>query len=359
MSVKNILFLDKVFLRGKKTKAVTGAERFNLYLIKELAEQGHHITIYATDCWREDIETICGAERVKNYSYKKMFRVAWPNAVMSVLTLIFVDRRKYDVVLMGNVGRIVLPIIKFAKFRLSKALLVLIAHREPTPLYIKLLEGLKIRTLAVNKQIAESFKQAGFSDTEVYYGEVQSKNFQVSVNNKDKDGIVDFCVFGNLDSVWKGSDVAVEAFRALPEEVKSRSKLHLAGYSKKVPSYEEENIITYPWLTESEVPDFLNSMDIALFPSRDEAVMKETFSQSSVQAMLAGLPLVVSTIPVLKEKVEHGGGLVFKGLDDLTNKMEKLYTDKELRASMGEKARQSAKEHYSWSTEYFVERFLN
>jgi len=354
----NILFLDKVFLKGKKCTAVTGAERFNLHWIKELAHLGNHISVYATKCWSEDIESICKSANVKHYKLSKLVRVAWPKAIISSLRLLFIDKKPYDTIIMGNVGRIILPVVRLIRFRFPKTKLILMAHREPTPLYLKILAGMDLRVIAVNNKIAEGFTNAGYKDVQVYFGEIRKTHFFSKKKSVKENRIFNFCVFGNLDPEWKGSDVAAEAFSNLPHEIKANAKLHLAGYFGKIPKFEDKNIITYPWMPEEEVPQFLSSMDVAIVPSRDRVVMKETFSQASVQAMLAGLPLIVNNLPVLVEKVENGGGLIFSDTKELTQHMILLYQNPKLREEMSIKSRSEANSRFTWSTEYFVEQFL-
>jgi glycosyltransferase involved in cell wall biosynthesis len=133
--------------------------------------------------------------------------------------------------------------------------------------------------------------------------------------------------------------------------------LHLAGFLEP-PAFPEQNIIAYKWKPLDEIADFLRQMDVMIVPSRDENVMRETFSQSAVQGMLSGLPLIVSALPVLTEKINNGGGLVFRDSNELTHAMSKLAADSELRRTFGEQGRKTALERYVWSTRVFADEFI-
>ena len=75
--------------------------------------------------------------------------------------------------------------------------------------------------------------------------------------------------------------------------------------------------------------------------------------------MLTGLPLIVNNIPVLTEKIDTGGGLVFDDVDGLTKAMRRFADDPQLRRKMGEQGRQTALERYIWNTQNFVDEIWN
>ena len=76
----------------------------------------------------------------------------------------------------------------------------------------------------------------------------------------------------------------------------------------------------------------------------------EGFGISVIEAAAAGVPYVVSDIPVLKEVTRNGqGGLIAKVGDiaELSQKLEKLITDKKLYAEKSKQAIHLAKS-YQW-----------
>jgi len=147
------------------------------------------------------------------------------------------------------------------------------------------------------------------------------------------------------------------AFRALAPEVRARARLHLVAYHQP-PAIAEKDIAAYPWMDPDALPDLLRKMDVLLVPSRDEEVMRETFSQAMVQGMLTGLPILANDLPVLTEKLDRGGGLIFRNVPELTAGMARLAEDAGLREKLGREARATALARYVWSTAEFASRHL-
>ena len=108
----------------------------------------------------------------------------------------------------------------------------------------------------------------------------------------------------------------------------------------------------------SDIPEFVRRMDVMLVPSRDEIVMRETFSQVIVQGMLSGLPVIASDLPVLTEKLDTGGGKVFRSPSDLADIMKDFAESATLRQEVGAKGRETALARYVWDTAVFREKYL-
>jgi len=78
----------------------------------------------------------------------------------------------------------------------------------------------------------------------------------------------------------------------------------------------------------------------------------EGFGISTIEAAAAGVPYVVSDIPVFREVTKNGtGGLLFKtgNILDLTNQLKKLITSKKLYNQKSKEALKLA-ENYNWKT---------
>lgn len=353
-NTKKILFIDKRLLFRKRDKAIRGAEKFNLALAQDLAAMGFSLTIVACRTWGEAIraeEPISGVHIVE----MPLFRVSWVNALLAAAKLI---GKRFDVLLLGNVGNgISLPTWLMHRFGIFPRC-VLIAHREATKFFVSVLRRVPTSVIAVNNTIAEHFDQQSFTSVHVYYGIADSDKYFPDQTQKPKDGIVHFAVFGNLDSPWKGSDTAVEAFRLLSPEVRSRVHLHLASFVNNAPVLEDKDITVYSWLSEADCAALLRRMDVLIIPSRDTGIMKETFCQSLVQGMFTGLPVIASDLPVLTEKLDAGGGVIFRSVDELARHIETLAGDPELRERMGRLAQKTAHERYAWRTDDFVNKYL-
>jgi glycosyltransferase involved in cell wall biosynthesis len=94
-----------------------------------------------------------------------------------------------------------------------------------------------------------------------------------------------------------------------------------------------------------DVPDILDELDLFVFSSRQEG-----FPVAVSEAMLAGVPLIVSDIEPLREAVRDGDlGFLFEAGDreDLGAKIVGLLGDETKRAELAENAREYARENFS------------
>ena len=207
--------------------------------------------------------------------------------------------------------------------------------------------------------VAAGFRGKGLAaDVVVDYGVMDADRFHPAEAPRPAAAPVRFCVLGALDNAWKGADTALAAFRLLPPAVRARCELHLMAWREPPAFPDDPGVTAYAWRDAGGVPDFLRGMDAMLVPSRDEEVMRETFSQTAVQGMLTALPIVHSPIPVLVEKFDRGGGLCARTPAEFAAAMERLAGDPALRAKLGAEARATALARYVWSSERFLREHL-
>ena len=347
----SILYLQKSLLKHERQPVVRGVELFDALLIRDLVAAGHQITLPMVACWeplmRERLpEAGCWIWRMPNLG-----------GAMQTSLLVALRATSHDVLLLGNVGNGVVPATKllFALRKVGKA--ALIANREAAPYFVNALRRYAVRVLAVNGQIAAPFRAAGYPLVDTDYGIPNAAEFFPAPEAKPAEAPVDFCVVGQLDNAWKGADTAIAAFERLPDAVRARCRLHLASFVNP-PPITTPGIQIYPWMPIIDIPAFLRRMDIMLVPSRDEHVMRETFSQVIVQGMLTALPIIASDRPVLMEKLDQGGGLIFKTVDELAHHMQTLANDAALRQRLGAEARRVALARYVWDTGRFIRKYL-
>lgn len=348
--MKTILFLDKVFLK-KKPGVLRGVELFNLHLLRDLLRVGCPVLVAADRSWAEEIRSFA-------HPYKPellLLQVLGSEFLNSLAAAFGLWRRKVDVLLLGNVGKGIILLARRLWWMRVFTKCVLIAHREAFPHFVHVFRRFPGHAVCVNEKIAEPFRAAGYSSVQVDYGIFDAERFYPQ-ERKTADA-VHFCVLGMLDNAWKGADTAVEAFRLLPAGAQAKCVLHLASFTSP-PAFPEKNIIAYAWMPSEKIPEWLRTMDVMLCPSRDEEVMRETFSQAVVQGMLTGLPVIASDRPIFVEKLQQGGGLVFHDAAELARHMETLIGDPGLRARLGRQGRQTAQERYVWNTERFVHRYI-
>lgn len=344
----SILFLEKSFLKQTRNVVSRGVELFDLQLIQELLSRGYRVTLPIVSAWEPSVRKELAATAVR------LVRV--PNLGHPMLNGLWsaVTTGRHDVLVLGNVANGLIPAIQWL-FRARKVpRATLIANREASPRFVKALRPFPLHVVAVNGVIAERFRRAGYPAVAVSGGVLNAELFHPRSQPKPAPEPVNFCVVGQLDNAWKGADTAIAAYQQLPDESRRNSRLHLASFLHP-PAINDPNIVIYPWMaTAHHTPEFLRRMDVMLVPSRDEVVMRETFSAAMVQGMLTGLAQVVSDLPILKEKLEHGGGLVFHNVNELTQHMAQLIADAALRQRLGAEARQTALRQYVWNMDQFI-----
>jgi glycosyltransferase involved in cell wall biosynthesis len=345
----SILFLEKVFLKRREAPA-RGVEIFNLNLVRDMASLGAAVTVPAHASWAEDLRK-CGETEIRTV------RLGGGPVIAGLAGVLSLASRRFDALLLGNVATGLIPAIGFVRLARLARRAVLIAHREPHPRFLRAQVRMPTSVVAVNRVIADEFRAAGFPDTKVSYGVTDAERFYPGTPRSRTDGVVRFCVVGQLESAWKGSDWALEAFAGLPPALAGRCELHLASY-RNPPAGLPRGAHARAWMPLAEMSAFLREMDVMLVPSRDEHVMRETFCQAMVQGMLTGLPVAVNDLPVLTEKLDRGGGLVFKDVAGLRAAMETLAADPALRARLGAEGRATAQERYIWRTGDFLQTYF-
>ncbi len=347
----SILFLDKV-LAGPGRRPPRGVELFNLNLIGDLARRGHRVTAPVHPDWQPPIRRAAGdapvnlvgpdADEGENPPRGWMIRAA--------------SRQRADLLLLANVANRLIPCLIWLRLRRAARHCVLIAHREPSRRSLRAQKAWPSTVVAVNRTIAGHYRRAGFDRVSVYYGVTEADRFFPAPERPEGE-TVNFCVAGDLDNPWKGSDTAVAAFGQLDPAVRQRCRLHLASFSRP-PEFGDPRIVGYRWMPASAMPDFFRRMDVMIVPSRDRGVMMETFSQVMVQGMLSGLPVIAGRLPVLEEKLDRGGGVVFDDVPGLAAAMARLAGDPGLRRELGRAGRETARARYVWDTGLFAEKFL-
>ena len=346
----NILFMDKVLLACMK-EPVRGVEIFNVRLLRDLSSQGDTVTVPVHSSWVPHLKSEVGDQ------VALMPVAAGRKSLLNGMCAVWKLRKSvFDVLLLANVANGLLPALGYLRRKRIVSRCVLVAHREPSKRFLKHMKRLPTRVVSVNGIIAKEFlDEGGYELSEVYYGVTEADRFKPGSGSSD--GIVRFCVLGQLDNAWKGADTAVAAFESMRAACDVPCELHLASFSN-ADAWRGDGVVPYQWMPAGDIPEFLGKMDIMLVPSRDEIVMRETFSQVIVQGMLCALPVIASDLPVLTEKLDTGGGKVFRDVEDLAVLMKALAESVEMRQEVGAKARETALARYVWDTAVFREKYL-
>jgi glycosyltransferase involved in cell wall biosynthesis len=174
----------------------------------------------------------------------------------------------------------------------------------------------------------------------------------------------DEIVFSFLGTVneRKGFDLLLEAFSGLMQE-NLKTKLWVIGPYTKADNqniagsdefYDDQSLVSNNRIRffgriddRNYLADLLASSDVFVFPSR-----REGFGLAPVEAMAAGVPVIVSRIEGVTDLANIDGetGLYVEVGDviALLEAMRKLANDRELRERMGKAAYQRAVEHFGW-----------
>jgi len=328
---------------------IRGVEVFDLLLVRQLVELGHPVTVVADHSWRKRFEDLL-AGATPEIMYTPSLRKPWLNGPVAEALL---RGRRFSAMIVGNDNRGLLPTVKRLIRRGIADRRVLIAHRMPRDEYRARVQGVEIDVVAVNTQIASTFERVVNGRVQTRYGIVNADEFYPATGAEASDTVVKFCVLGKLDNEWKGAGQAIGVFRRLPARVRDSAELHLVAYPTEQ-HFVENNIYGSGWIAADRIPPLLRRMDVMLVLSKKE----ETFSQAMVQGMLTALPIIITDLPVLVEKLDAGGGVIVHNDEELGAAMTTLATDAVLRKRLGIQARKTALERYVWDTKKFVEDVL-
>ena len=161
---------------------------------------------------------------------------------------------------------------------------------------------------------------------------------------------------------WKGADVLVEAARRLPDVY----FVIAGGMDKDVKRLRARagglaNVRIDGFQPPTRVPTYLAAADLGVVPNRSKPAIsaRHTSPLKVFEAMAAGLPLVASDVPSLRELLADGQDAFFVAPDDpaaLAQGIGRLAGDAGMRASFSQRLRARAADH-GWDAR--AERILD
>lgn len=161
---------------------------------------------------------------------------------------------------------------------------------------------------------------------------------------------------------WKGVDLLVEAARALPEvrfAVAGGMDADVAALRRLAAGL--SNLRVDGFQPPGRIPLYLAAADLGVVPNRSRPAISARYTSplKIFEAMAAGLPLVASDLPSLRELLEPGQDALLVPPDDaaaLAEGIRRLLADGELRRRMRARLLQRAAEH-TWDAR--AARILN
>jgi glycosyltransferase involved in cell wall biosynthesis len=99
----------------------------------------------------------------------------------------------------------------------------------------------------------------------------------------------------------------------------------------------------------SQIPDYLNCMDILVLPSISLPHSNEQFGRVIIESMACEVPVIGSDSGEIPSTIGNAG-LIFKEKDvsDLKEKIELLMRNHNLRSSLARRGRERVLEHFTW-----------
>lgn len=356
-AARSILYLAPTFLANRTRKQIRGVQVMDFQILKDLITLGHRVCVPIERTWRprftEQMDSLGSAPNLDVVVVPPLRKPLFA----TIAAAIALRNRRFDVAILGNVARGIVPGVNLMLKRSVFDRMVIQANAAPKTAFLKSLARWPARVVAVSRHVADAFPaRADGRQIDVYYGICNPEAFHPPAQTR-RERPVRFCMLGKLDTALKGVDGVIHAFASLPAATRAKSELHLASFPEMPDERTRESwgpgVTAHRWMPVSDVPAFLRTMDVLIIASASE-----TYSQACVQAMLTGMPVIGRDLPAIREKLDTGSGICFADDGGLIRAMAKLAEDDELRAKMGAAGRSHALAHCVWKTTEFLDRFV-
>ncbi len=154
----------------------------------------------------------------------------------------------------------------------------------------------------------------------------------------------------------KGLDLLIQAFNEIVQKIPSAHCVIAGpddeGYGKKLRNLIEQkkvqgHITFVDFVDEKDKLELLGDSEIFCLPSR-----QENFGIAMIEAMAAGLPVVISDQVNLSHEIKLAGAGLITSLDskELTSVLLELLNNDQLRTSMIQNGKAFVKENYQWQS---------
>lgn len=192
-----------------------------------------------------------------------------------------------------------------------------------------------------------------------------------SINRKNDNDTINI-VFISAYQFWHGAETIVEAANELCKRIRNIRFIMVGDGSKKevvkanVKMYNlDKNFDFLEKVPPEHIPELLSKCDIAIAPfdlsSWEDAINKYEFFFRPIKIyeyMAAGLPIITVNTPSLKKMLDDAAIYIptKNNEQELIGALESLITDKKLRASLGDKAKERLNKN-KWTWDDHVNKF--
>jgi len=164
-------------------------------------------------------------------------------------------------------------------------------------------------------------------------------------------------IAASLNNRIKGSDLFIEAMRALGSDMKRDTTLLLLGAGgEEVGAQLDMDVVAPGFISDDQRKAMAYAAaDVTVVPSR-----AETQGIVLMESMACGTPVAAFETGGIGEVVQKGPGGLLAPAEDvvaMTRNIERLLTDADLRASLAETGRASVEEHYT--TRHTAEQYVD
>ncbi len=162
--------------------------------------------------------------------------------------------------------------------------------------------------------------------------------------------------FAQIRQGYFPDPIGGEAIKGELSQVKGVARLMIIGDGNLRPQFEAlaqelgiaDKVIFTGWVKNDRLPEYYNLCDVFILPSTERI---ESFGIVVGEAQACGKPALVANWPGVRQTIIDGetGYLLEPGNElDLKNKLQKLFDDTDLAATLGEQAVGRIKQLYDW-----------
>lgn len=173
----------------------------------------------------------------------------------------------------------------------------------------RFVDGYVVHTNSSKKELSDCFNIDPSKIHVCYHGLFEPNKSILNNNNKSSGDLYSILMFG-IQSMYKGTDLLIQAAELLPKDIMSKIRITIAGISSDYHNtiwFQKANELNIKWidrlLGNEELDSLILESDLLVFPYR-------SISQSGalLQALSFGIPILASNLPSFVETL--------KGMDE-------------------------------------------